>query len=177
MRVLAYCTAPAARSVEEATGVIPMTSPPLNARLVNGADFEGYDLLYFRLHGVRENVTTWFGESEQGVIEPALNPHQLRGVDLGGAIVVVANCYGYDTLHRWPFYQVGASAVIAGPGPNYAARNKVVGADKLVRELIQGLERGLSVERALAGAKRALLFTSWRATDRDARQFEIIERS
>jgi hypothetical protein len=177
MRIWAYCTAPAARSVAEATGVTPVTSPPATASNITSAALEGHDLLYFRLHGMNADVAAWFGESETGSIVPALEPCHVRGADLGGAAVVVANCFGFETLHRWPFYQSGASAVIAGPGPNYAARNRVVGADKLVRGLIAGLREGQTVERALAIARRALLFTCWRATDRDARQFEILTRS
>ncbi|NIM51635.1 MAG: hypothetical protein GTO22_20710 [Gemmatimonadales bacterium] len=73
-------------------------------------------------------------------------------------------------------YRAGASAVIAGPGPNYAAGKRVVGTDLLVKWLLYGLRLGLGPKRALQMARMRLKATSWRGPDRDALAFKIQQR-
>lgn len=176
LRIQAYCTVPACRAVAEATGVAPLVSPPVTAETLDPAWLEGYDLLYFRLHGL-ENSDNWFGESKWGTPVLALTPEMLWGVDLSGTVVVVANCYGAQSPRMiGELYTAGARAVVAGRGPNYAAGRRVIGADKLVREMAKGLRRGWSPSRALYVARLKLLTTAWRAADRDALEFSIIER-
>jgi len=172
MKIFAYCTATARAAVRAATGVKPRTSPPLTANVFDSQWLTGYDLLYFRLHGHKSFPTLMFGDGQI----PALIAGQIRAADLGGAIVVIANCYGTESPLVQAFYAAGASAVIAGYGPNIAAGNRVVGTDLLVKWLIRGLQMRLPVKRALAVAKARLLATSWRAADRDAREFTIMRR-
>jgi len=130
---------------------------------------EGHDLLYFRLHGLPGQVG-WFGDN--GLL--ALTRVHVDVADLGGAVVVVANCYSadndpmVDALRR-----AGSEAVIAGPGPNLAAGNKIVGTDLLVQWIIRGLRVGMGPRKALAVARMRLGLTAWRASDRDARGFRI----
>lgn len=176
MDIWAYCTAPAREAVVEATGVEPLVSPPMTASEFNPRWLEGHGLLYFRLHGTVDQ-TVWYGEGPQGGLYVALTINQLREARLGGALVVVANCYGAQSPMVAELYRAGAGAVIAGDGPNYAAGGRVIGADKLAREVIAGLRGGRSVERALRIAKMKLLATAWRGPDRDALGFRVIERS
>lgn len=172
MKVFAYCTELAARAVGEATRVVPLTSPPSTHVDIQPETLEGYDLLYFRLHGI-PNVPIWFGEDRKGEY-PALTAENLSGADLSGSVVVVANCYGSDSPLVCAFYHAGARAVIAGTGSNYASGKRVIGTDKLVRSLIRALARGWSLPSALRWAKMSLLATSWRGADRDAYKFQIM---
>jgi len=175
MRIFAYCTALAGAAVKAATGVEPITSPPMVAGNFSPEWLEDYDLLYFRLHSLRNRgVKGWFGEGRSG-LQFALSETQVLAAELGGAVAVVANCYGGDGDPMIAaLYKAGASAVIAGSGPNVAAARRVVGTDMLVRWVIRGLEWRMPVAGALQLAKTRLLATSWRESDRDARQFEIV---
>ncbi len=161
--------------VEEATGVVPLTSPPATI-----ADFDNSllqaDIIYFRLHGFPMMPTRWFGEDEDGNLPAAIGDEQIRAAKLPSSVVILANCYGDSSPMVQDFYQAGASAVIAGSGPNYASGSKVIGADKLAREMIEALQRGLPVEAALIYAKAQLGMTSYRMTDRDTLEFHIMEK-
>jgi hypothetical protein len=175
MDVWGYCTAPAREAVAEATGVEPLVSPPMTASEFDVRWLEDHDVIYFRLHGTVDQ-TVWYGEGPQGGLYVALTITQLREARLGGALVVVANCYAARSPMVAELYRAGASAVIAGEGPNFAAGGRVIGADKLAREVIAGLGKGRSLERALRIAKMKLLATAWRRPDRDALGFRVIER-
>jgi hypothetical protein len=179
MRILAYCIAPAREAVRAATGVAPLTSPPWTADILSPDRLRGHDLLYFRLHGLPDAPYTWFGEDERRAFVPALHKEHLDALEpdgLGGAVVVLANCFGADSPMVRELYQAGAGAVIAGHGPNVAAANRLVGTDLLVRWLILALRAGFGVERALRVAKARLVVSAWRAADRDAMQFSLIEK-
>lgn len=169
MKIQAYCTCSARRAVRAATGTKPLTSPPLHIGRFDPAWLEGYDLLYFRLHGSPKG-TVWFGDLKV----PALNVDQVLGADLTGTTVVVANCYGDQGPITKALYTAGAVAVVAGPGKNLAARKRVVGVDLLVRWIIRLVRRGWSLNRAVQASRIRLRFTSWRASDRDAAQFHIL---
>jgi len=171
VRVFAYCTAGARRAVRAATGVSPLTSPPVLAREFDPRWLEGHELLYFRLHG-RPGANAWCNDAGSA----ALTADQVLAADLGGAVVVVANCYGDRGPMARALYAAGAAAAIAGSGPNYAAGRRVVGADLLVRWVILGLRMGLDVDRALSLARMRLRVSSWRASDRDAARFAVLGR-
>jgi len=178
MRILAYCIAPAREAVRAATGVEPLTSPPWTADTLAPEQLKGYDLLYFRLHG-RPNVAVWFGEDERKKLIPALNKEHLDALEpdgLSGTVVVLANCYGADSPMVNELYRAGARAVVAGYGPNIAAARRVVGTDLLVHWLILAMHAGLDVTQALRVAKTRLAISAWRAADRDAMQFKLIEK-
>ena len=179
MRILAYCIAPAREAVRAATGVAPLTSPPWMANLLVPERLTGYDLLYFRLHGLPDLPYTWFGEGPRGGLVPALHKEHLDALEpdgLGGAIVVLANCHGAGSPMVKELYQAGASVVVAGHGPNIAAAKRLVGTDLLVRWVILALQIGFSAARALRLAKTRLAMSAWRAADRDAMQFSIIKK-
>ena len=185
MKVFAYCTEVAEKSVARATGVRPLTSPPLFAETLNPRSLEGHDLLYFRLHAF-EGSGMWFGEGPEvaklsramhgAAIRkwPALDRLHFIEANLGGAVVVLANCYGASSPLVRDIYKAGASVVIAGPGSNYAAGNRVIGTDLLVQQVIRGLRAGKSIKKALRRARMRLLLTAWRKPDRDALGFKII---
>ena len=174
MNVFAYCTWQARHAVEVATGVTPLTSPPIWSESFDSALLEGNDLIYVRLHGSPTFPYTWYGESEGGGWIPALVGADLEGVDLGGAVVVLANCHSASSPLVSELYGAGAGTVIAGPGSNYAGGQRVIGTDKLVQWIIKCLKRGMSVRSALTLARVRLFATSWRAADRDALAFTII---
>jgi hypothetical protein len=176
MNIWAYCTLSAHLAVKEATGVEPVTSLPVTADDFNSKQLEGRDLIYFRLHGDPRFLMTWFGEDIHKNHRPAIRHDQILSADLGGAIVVVANCYGEGHPMTEALYDAGASVVIAGGGENYAASNRVIGADLLVRVIITALKAGRSINTALRLAKIRLSATAFRSADRDALAFNIIDK-
>jgi len=109
-----------------------------------------------------------------GGLVPAFTRDNLKGIDLGGAVVILANCYGSSSPLIKYLFQSGARAVMAGPGKNYAAKGgRVVGTDTLAKWVRLGLGSGLGPKAALSLAKSRLLLTSWRAVDRDALEFRL----
>lgn len=175
MRIFAYCTLPSKNAVREATGIEPYTSPPLTVQLFDPIHLMA-DVIYIRLHGLPLIPTRWFGEDDDHNLIAALGQEHIRQVRLPSSVVILANCYGADSPMIKDFYDSGASAVIAGHGLNYAARNQVVGADKLAREVIEHLKRGDHIEQALGRAKMSLRLTAFRFSDRDALEFKIMEK-
>ena len=174
MQVFAYCTLLAREAVEAATGVEPLTSPPYTTGTFLTTRLMGHDLLYFRLHIAPHFPLTWFGEGLGGKLIAALDKHHLEDVDLGGATVVVANCYGIGHPLVEMLHGAGAGAVVAGAGPNLAAAKRVVGVDLLVKWLIWGLRHGMKLERAMWLARARLAMTAWRAARRDARKLKTL---
>ena len=149
MRTIAYCTEAAREAVRRAVGVEPLTSPQLSAGNVPDV-WAGADFVYVRLHGRPDVPDTWFGESAAGDAITALTISDLKTVS---GVWLLANCYGAESPWVAALYRAGAQAVIAGDGPNYAARKRVVGADLLARWLKHGLGLGLPVHWALRLAK------------------------
>jgi hypothetical protein len=175
IKVCAYCTLRTAKAVENAMGVEPITSPPFRSDSLPVSEFERQDLIYFRLHGSKEIPGTWFGEDRDRYLIPALDELGLKQMDLGGALVVVANCYGWYSPIMSSIIQAGAGGIIAGPGKNFGAvSERVVGVDKLARGVLLGLKRGMSPSMALRYSKARLLLTMWRPADRDALEFSLI---
>lgn len=174
MKILAYCTELAGDAVTKAVGDgLVLTSPPLTATDIGPKSFEGYDLIYFRLHS-GPGSTVWFGDDGK-VRAIAFTPTCIAGARLDGAVVILANCHGENNPLIEIFYQLGAKAVIAGAGKNYAGGKRVIGTDLLTAWIIKGLKAGMSIERAMRLAKARLVFTAWRGPDRDALEFKIME--
>jgi len=136
---------------------------------------EGYDVLYFRLHGKR-GIPGWYGDGVAG--EPAaLFSVHILSARLQGATVVVANCYGADSDPMVDaLYRAGAGYVIAGPGKNKALGRKVVGPDLLVQWMLRVLRAGWSAPVALAVARMRLVLTAVRESDADALGFKVIPK-
>lgn len=175
MKTFAYCIASGLAAVQQAVSGFVMTAPPYKAETFNPALLEGCGFLYFRLEGMAQIPRAMFGDEVAGVRSPALYAEQLLGLNLSGAVVLLANCYSTTSLFPAAFYRVGARAVIAGEGSNYAARNAVIGADLLAKWLLFYLRAGLPPDRALRRAKMRLIPTLFRAADRDALAFKLME--
>jgi len=157
MRTIAYCTEAAREAVRRAVGVEPLTSPPLSAGNVPDV-WAGADFVYVRLHGRPDVPDTWFGESAAGNAITALTISDLKTVS---GVWLLANCYGAESPWVAALYRAGAQAVIAGDGPNYAARKRVAGSDLLARWLRYGLALGLSVQWALRLAKARMSLSTF----------------
>jgi len=175
MRVFAYCSREAAGAVIRATGVFPYVAPPMTCSGFDPCWLQQRDLIYIRLHGMREINGTWFGRSWDGALWPAFDASCIPD-DLGGAVVVIATCFGDRSILVPEFYRAGASAVIAGAGLNFAAKQRVIGVDLLVQWMLRGLAVGLSAERSLDLAKARLVLTAFRRADRDALEFRKIAK-
>ena len=174
INVLAYCIIQAAEAVRKALDVEPLTCPPTHG--LTPGDLSGRDLVYIRLHGSPQFPGVWFGEDESGSRFPALTIEDVRAADLSGAVVIAASCYGADSEFPAAFYAAGAALVVAGSGPNFAAGNRVIGADLLAQTVLKSLAAGIKPEKSVTLAKARLCLSSYRAADRDTQQFKIIKR-
>ena len=129
----------------------PLTSPPFDALAFDPRWLEGYDLLWFDLHG-QPGLEWWLGDG--GVV--ALTAKQVRGVDLGGALVFAVNCHLADAGSPMldALLAAGAGYVIGGEGINWGGQRLLFGAGLLGLRLRQLVERGTGPLLALAWAKR-----------------------
>ena len=141
MRIAAFSTASGADSVFNATGVVPRTFPPSSMGEFKREWLQGYDLLYFHLHGLR-NESHLYGDGWQ----MAMSASQIRECDLFGTMAFIANCYGLGSKTERALLDAGCTAVVAGPGTNYAYRGgRVRGADLLGRYFISAFSRAQAV--------------------------------
>ncbi len=180
MRILAFTDLRYVQATRQVVGgeARVMTSPPTFAREVQPEWFAGYDFIYLDLHGLVSSVYLYSGpEAERA----ALSLETVRAMALGGAVVFATTCYLPQTQFPAAFLAAGASAVIAGDGPNYGGRTRLTGAQTLAQLVLRFMERGLVASAALARAKRALqgnmrlrLFQA-RETQ-DALDFQILSR-
>lgn len=153
MKVFAYCANSFGRSIKRVAGTSPLLSPPHTIDTFHPALIEGYDLLYFKLHGL-PNESYWYGDNWT----TALSAEQLKAADLKETIVFVSNCWLLDNNNKpGPMLQAlaHAKAVIGGPGENYALPNKIGGVDLLGLYIRVFLQLGLN-------AKLALQLAQWR---------------
>jgi hypothetical protein len=174
MQTFAYCAASFRQSVATAAGVDPLLSPPTVAESFSPLALEGYDLLYFKLHGLPDECY-WYGDRWV----TALRADQILAANLTGTVVFAANCH--LNAHQGPMLHAlldaGARAVIAGSGTNYAMSSRVYAADLLglwVRRALQ-LHASPPLALALARARLALIPRQDLAT-RDAMNFRIFTR-
>lgn len=161
MRVLAYSAASFKNSARQAAGVEPLTCPPFDANHLPGGVFEGYDLLYFDLHGL-PGLDYWFEEvtNGQGMTTriKALTAEQIKQMNLKDAVIFATNCHlgDEDSPMLDALLDAGAAYVIGGPGKNWANRNTLSGAAALGQFLRLGLEWGFDTLQALSWAKKVL---------------------
>ena len=151
MNIFAYCAASFREVTRRAAGVEPLTCPPASAEFFELTWLEGYDFLYFDLHG-EPGATFWCGDD--GIV--ALTAPQVLGADLGGAIVFATNCYlaDEDSPMMDALLEAGARYVIGGQGPNWAGQCTMYGASLLGLRFRQLLQRRLDPLRAITLAKR-----------------------
>lgn len=163
MRIFAYCARSFAPAMARMAGVTPVTCPPWNTFTFRPQWLEGQELIYFDLHGL-PGLAHWFEEQYSPMLKipsrtMAITAEQLRGVELGGAVVFCLSCYlepGSPMLEA--LLDAGASYVIGGEGLNYGGTNQLMGADLLGYWFRMALERGRSPLAALALAKRIIKF-------------------
>jgi hypothetical protein len=154
MRVFAYCAQMFAVATWKAAGVRPITCPPLSAdSFFDVARLDGYDLLYFDLHG-EPGAAEWIGDG--GIV--ALTAAQVQRADLSAAVVFATNCYlgDDDSPMLDALLAAGARCVVAGAGPNLAGARTVYGAHLLGEAFRRLLSRGASPGWALGAAKLAV---------------------
>lgn len=151
MKTFAFCCASFAEVTERAAGVTPLTSPPVDAGTFNPTWLEGYDLLWFDLHG-QPGAGWWMGDDRL----IAVTAGQIRDANLGGAIVFALNCYLADEGSPMldALLDAGARYVIGGDGRNWAGQRALHGAAILGMRFVEGLREGQDPLRALALAKR-----------------------
>lgn len=151
MNVFAYCAASFARSVRRAAGVEPLLCPPARFDQIDPTWLEGFDLLYFKLHGL-PSQPFWYGDGWQ----TALSDDVIRAANLSGAVVFVANCWLPESPMLQALLDAGARAVIGGSGPNYARLAGIDGADLLGLWFRMGMQVGMSVQFAFRFAQHRL---------------------
>jgi hypothetical protein len=185
MRVFAYCAASFEHSIKKAAGVLPHLSPPVTLASFQPQWLEGYDLLYFKLHGLPEQPF-WYGDNWI----TALDAEQIRKANLSNAVVFVANCHLYqDTLNFRYFttrdgkhpmltalLDAGAQAVIGGAGSNYAKPKTIHGADLLGLALRRLLSLGFSPFPSFRLARLSLRFKPKNAATKDTLNFRYFTR-
>ena len=169
MRAFGYCVKSAKQAVHTAVGVEPVTSPPVTAGSFIPKMLEGHDLIYIRLHG-DPNLPHWYNDQW----DAAITMSDIEAADLGGAVVVVASCYGAGDPKVAALYRAGASVVVAGEGINWGGVY-AIGTDLLTLWIRRGMTWGLEIREALLLAKARLALTAWRQADRDAMAFRIME--
>ena len=174
MNTFAYCAASFRQSVATAAGVDPLLSPPTVAESFSPLALEGHDFLYFKLHGMPDQVF-WYGDRWV----TALRADQILAANLTGTVVFAANCHlnAHPSPMLHALLDAGAAAVIAGSGANYAMSSRVYAADLLglwVRRALQAHARP-RLALTLAKARLALIPCKDAAT-RDALQFRIFRR-
>lgn len=124
MKVFAYCALSFREATHKASGVPPMTCPPMTTDRFRPEWLAGRDLIYFDLHGL-PGAPYWF-EELPGPVFPertiALTAEKIRAANLDGAVVFAANCYLADTGSPMldALLDAGASYVIGGEGRNWA---------------------------------------------------------
>lgn len=151
MRALAYCAASYEQSVRRAAGVKPLLSPPASVETLDVSLFHGREFVYFKLHGL-PGQPFWYGDDWL----TAVSAKQVREMDLGGAVVFVANCHLPESPMLEALLDAGAGAVIGGGGENYARAGRVDGADLLGLYVRWMLELGVGLQRAFWVAKMRL---------------------
>lgn len=175
MLVTSLCTKRTRGAVKEALGVDPLTSPPLEANILDYSLFEGHDVWYIRLHGHAQIKDVWYGEEVPGAWVPALSSEDIRSMDLTKTLVIAGTCYGLESDFPPSFMAAGAKGFIGGYGFNYAStEERVIGPDRLAAWTIRALKMGASVPLAFWLAKAVTLFSAWRGADRDALGFQLI---
>lgn len=171
MRVFAYCAQSFVEATRAAAGVEPLTCPPISVKDFTAGKLEGYDLLYFDLHGA-PGEPFWFGDNKIYALSAVqVLQNDLRGPpdDPGqGCVVFAANCYlaDEDSPMMEALLDAGAQYVIGGDGKNWGPkRGWLYGAPLLGLWLRRWMRIGLSPLRALGLAKKSVRLRGIAAAD------------
>ena len=161
MRVFAYCTQSLRVITERAAGTEARACPPWygdgrdwdsNGRYMikfRPAWMEGYQLLYFALHG-RPGDPAWYGDG--GIV--ALTAEMVRQADLTDSVVFSSACHLPESPMLEAFLDAGASWVIGGSGENWGPTGgPLYGAPLLGLWLRKLLGLGFEPQRAFRVAR------------------------
>lgn len=149
MKVFAYCASSLKKSVAKASGVKqPFTSPPLDITIIQPTWLEGFDFIYFKLHGLPKQAF-WYGDS----YVTALSADLIRQADLSNTVIFAVNCHLPQSPMLQALFDAGAPAVVCGPGKNYAWASHVDGADIMGQALRVLMSTGVGIEIAYETAR------------------------
>lgn len=157
METFALAARPFAVSTWLAAGAWPRTAPPWRAETADRAAMESADLVYLCLHGEGD---AWYG----GDWTRALTVAQLRDMDLSGAIVYLAGCFGVGPMAS-AVIDARARAVIGDRSGQFAGYLRPTGSNALGRLVVRALRSGATVSGAAEWASWEYL--KRRATPRD----------
>jgi hypothetical protein len=138
---------------------------------------EWADFIWLGLHGVPPSPDFLFGD--QIVAKPfsirveALGVEGLADLNLRDKVVYAATCYMPDTNFPEAFKTAGA-VVIGGPGENYGSRKRIVGVDKLGRELLAKFTLYPDVTQIAEILTEAKTVLTKGKADADAKEFEVL---
>jgi hypothetical protein len=172
VNIFAYCAESMQGSMRKVAGPnlqMLITCPPHNDGNFELGWLEGWDLVFFKLHGAPDQP--WWEGDDWNI---ALDDRQLEQVDFGGAVVFIENCWMADSFMLQAL--TGAKSVIGGEGINYGGLGSLAGADILGLYFRWAYEKGASPELALRYAKMRLAMRIPSLATRDAMAFRILKR-
>jgi len=146
------------RSAAVVSGVTPLTSPPSFFESFDPKQLGGYDLLFFKLHGL-EGQDRWYGDDRL----VAITADQIRQANLKGSMVFAASCFGLGSPLVTALSDAGAETVIAGAELNTAGINRLIGSDVIAywwrKLLLRGLRTNIAFRlgQIAAASKRPIL--------------------
>lgn len=152
--------------LERSGGGTLRLAPPLLAGSSVRALIAGHRLIYGNLHGVRHTLD-WYGQpAGDSELTPTIQPHDLVGLNLPGALVISQACFG-ARLDRHDgaiplapaLLLAGAAAVIVPNGLSYGAPDPPPGeSDLLALHLLATCRRtGMGCGGIMQAAQQALL--------------------
>jgi len=160
MNVVAVAARSFALGTSLASGVRPMTCPPLDDTSLPAALWEA-DVAYVTLHG-GDGDPYLRGDGDI----PALSIITLGGVELPGTLVYMAGCWGAP---QWSdaFLAAGARAVVADRNTAWAGRWLPLGSHAIGREWLRSLRDGERAGEALDLARLNYAATHTGVRDRE----------
>lgn len=130
-----------------ASGVRPLSAPPVRLATFDPAVLSGAGLLYVCLHGL-PGQPFWYGSTW----ETAVSADQIDRADLRGAVVYLAGCYGQGPMTD-ALLAAGAAAVVGDSDLTHAGYFLPTGSNGLGRLFVRALRAGLSAADALGAAR------------------------
>lgn len=143
-----------------AAGAWPVSFPPGRMDTFDPAILTGRDLIYVCLHGLRGQPYL-YGDK----FETALSAEQIRSVDVGGAVVYLAGCFGEGPIAD-AFLEAGASAVVGDRDQTWAGAYWPMGSNRLGRLFVRGIRQGGDADAAYRFARARFSATSTDVRDR-----------
>jgi hypothetical protein len=119
VKTFALCCASFELSVKRAAGVPPLLAPPLTLRsFPHQMMMEGYQLLYFKLHGLPDQPY-WYGDD----LVTVMSAYGIGTTNLTGTVAFVCNCHLDGSPMLDALLKAGCDLVIGGAGVNDAAKS------------------------------------------------------